>query len=392
MKAKGLSPQPNRMKTSKLTDRRVEVLVDYSGTDSNPLPAVFHDNVVPGLRIRIGKNKRTWFYFAQYQRKGKRGTRFVRLGFWPALNVADARKAALQEAARVAAGRPQPGRREAITLEAACADYIESLKARGKRTRVVSSLIRNHLLPQFGRWSLAELSDAPALLRDHHLKISKRTPVAANRAMSILGTVYTHAARLDRSLPPASPISAVRFNREKAAQTGMPFNQFAVWYGVVKRLPPLHQGYHLLMLLTGLRGADMRRLKWGDVDNRQRTIGIGDTTKTGTGFSVPMTAAIAGALKLARPMRDGVIFPGAIKWKDRLPYEGHALRHTYITLAADINVNEVLVRLLVGHALRGVHQDYITKVVMGGGEGLRQAQRRISRKTGFGLRVSGVGR
>ena len=104
------------MKTSKLTDRRVELLVDFSGSDSNPLPAVFYDNMVPGLRIRVGKHKRTWFYFAQYQRKGKRGTRFVRLGFWPGMNVADARKAALQEAARVASGRPQPGRKEAITI------------------------------------------------------------------------------------------------------------------------------------------------------------------------------------------------------------------------------------------------------------------------------------
>ncbi len=370
------------MKYSKLTDRRVELLVDFSGSDSNPLPAVFYDNMVPGLRIRVGKHKRTWFYFAQYQRKGKRGTRFVRLGFWPGMNVADARKAALQEAARVASGRPQPGRRDAITLEAACADYIASLEARGKRPRVVASLIRNHLLPSFGRWTLAELSDAPALLRDHHLKISKRTPVAANRAMSILGTVYTHAARLDRSLPPASPISAVRFNREEAKQSGMPFDKFAEWGRACTKLPPLHAAYHRLMLLTGMRGESARRLQWTDVNLKTRTLTLRGAPgrKVEENVSIPMTAAIVGALKLARPMRDGVIFPGAIKWKDRLPYQGHDLRHTYITLATDIGVNQILVRLLVGHALRGVHEKYITQLVMGGGEGLKGAQRRISKR------------
>ena len=121
--------------------------------------------------------------------------------------------------------------------------------------------------------------------------------------------------------------------------------------------------------------------EWGDVDLRARSFTLRHTEVERRHSSVPTTAAIEYALRLARHgPRTGRVWPGAVKWKDALPYQGHALRHTYITLAADINVNEVLVRLLVGHSLRGVHQDYITKVVMGGGEGLKGAQRRISRK------------
>ena len=198
--------------------------------------------MVPGLRLRVGKHKRTWFYFAEYQVKGKRGTVFKRLGFWPRMQVADARRAALQEAAKVAAGRPQPGKRDAITLEAATADYLASLEARGKKSaRFVGSLMRIHLLPDFGRFTLAELCDAPALMRDHHLKISKHKPVAANRVMSILSAIYRHASRLDRSLPPASPISAVRFNREEPKQSAMPFDKFEEWRERVEALPTIRQ-------------------------------------------------------------------------------------------------------------------------------------------------------
>ena len=361
----------------------VEVLVDHSGHDTNPLPAVFYDAMVPGLRIRIGRHKRTWFYFAEYQVKGKRGTVFKRLGFWPRMQVADARRAALQEAAKVAAGRPQPGKRDAITLEAATADYLASLEARGKKSaRFVGSLMRIHLLPDFGRFTLAELSDAPALMRDHHLKISKHKPVAANRVMSILSAIYRHASRLDRSLPPASPISAVRFNREEPKQSAMPFDKFEEWRERVEALPPIRRAYHLLLLLTGMRGGSAQRLKWTDVNVKARTFTLRGLPghKVRKDISLPMTSAIVAALKLARPVHEGVIFPGARKWSDRLPYKGHDLRHTYLSVAADLGIDELQRRLLTGHSLVGISQAYVTRAIVEGGPGVREAQRKISKR------------
>ena len=374
------SPAKQRRKFSTLTDRSVEVLVDYSGTDSNPLPAVFYDAVVRGLRLRIGSHRRTWFYYADYQVKGKRGTVYKRLGFWPGLNVADARRAALQEAARLAAGRPQPGKRTAITLEAATADYIESLKARGKKSaHSITLLMRRNLLPDFGRFTLAELSDSPALIRDHHLKISKLRPVAANRTMAFLNAIYRHASRLDRSLPPASPISAVRRNKEEPKQSAMPFDRFGEWRECVEALPPIRQAYHRLILLTGMRGLEAQRLEWRDIDYRSRTITLRGT-KTGKDVSITMTSAIASALKLARPVHEGVIFPGARTWNDALPYKGHDLRHTFLSVAADLGIDELQRRLLTGHSLVGINQSYVTKAIVEGGPGLRAAQRRISKR------------
>ncbi len=369
-------------KYRKLTDRIVETIVDLSEEAEGDFGRVYHDARVPGLRLRCGKHRRTWIYFQEYSIKGKRGTAYRTLGHWPRMNVADARKEALQHAARVAAGRPQPGKRTAITLEAATADYIASLEARGKKSaRFVASLMRIHLLPDFGRFTLAELSDAPALMRDHHLKISKHKPVAANRVMSILSAIYRHAARLDRSLPPASPISAVRLNREEPKQSAMPFDKFGEWRERVEALPKIRQGYHRLLLLTGMRGGSAQRLKWTHVNVKARTITLRGAPgrKVRTDVSIPMTSAIASALKLAR-RGEGAIFPGARKWNDRLPYKGHDLRHSFLSVAADLGIDELQRRLLTAHSLVGINQSYITRAIVEGGPGLRAAQRRVSRR------------
>jgi integrase len=41
----------------------------------------------------------------------------------------------------------------------------------------------------------------------------------------------------------------------------------------------------------------------------------------------------------------------------------HDLRHAFINVAHDQGVNEIFVRLLVGHALTGVHASYLTRLV-----------------------------
>jgi integrase len=65
---------------------------------------------------------------------------------------------------------------------------------------------------------------------------------------------------------------------------------------------------------------------------------------------------------------------------DKLPATGRALRRTYRTVAADLGVNEVLTRLLMGHSLAGINQRYITELVLQSGPGLRTAQAAISRR------------
>ena len=67
----------------------------------------YPDPLVPGLGLRVGKNRSTWLY--RYRAGGKK--RNDRLGYYPALGLADARTAARKHAERIDAGTPSAASR-----------------------------------------------------------------------------------------------------------------------------------------------------------------------------------------------------------------------------------------------------------------------------------------
>jgi integrase len=128
-------------------------------------------------------------------------------------------------------------------------------------------------------------------------------------------------------------------------------------------------------------------LTWADVSCRTRSINV-RAAKAGHDIVIPMSAAIAQALKLARnaPLKNDFVFPARANGHltqfagDGLPVHGHALRHCYRDVALLTGVDEFIVRLLMGHSLRGISQEYVTKAVISSGPSLRAAQRAISRR------------
>ena len=369
---------------AKLNDATVEAMVDFH---EGPAQVTF-DTQVRGLQVRIGKKRVTWTYLQEHQTRGKRSTTCKRLGHFPAMGVVAARKAALQEAGKVAAGRLVPGRRSAMTLKEALDDYVEHLREQSKRkgkealwARNATSFIRRHLVPAFGNWSLAELSNAPASVRDFHRDVSRDVgPFAANQCCRIMSAAYKMAARLDRSLPPHNPCSAVRYNPETPSTAGLAFTDFPKWREAWEHVKsPARRSYYLCGLLTGARPGELARLEWRDIDMRARTLVIRHA-KAGADITIPLSAAIARALKLARGADPVKIFPGCndTSFDHGLPAAGRSLRRTFRTIAADLGVNEILVRLLMGHSLIGINQSYINAMMLTGGPGLRDAQRQIS--------------
>lgn len=206
-------------KFERITDKRVETVRFVIDFDQSAAYVIW-DKVVRGLFVRIGRHKVTWVFQKQYRTRGKRGTTFRRLGFFPAMGVIAARKAALMYAGQIAAGKPMPGLRDAVTLDQALVEYDRHLrdqsKQRGKPATWagnVASFARLHLSPAFGRWTLAELSASPALVRDFHVGVTKEAgPGAADHCCRIIAALYRYMAKLDRSLPPQSPCSAVKYH------------------------------------------------------------------------------------------------------------------------------------------------------------------------------------
>src|SRR5262245_33196195 len=76
----------------------------------------YPDPLMPALGLRVGKKPITWLY--RYRSGGKK--RNDRLGYYPAMGLADARTAARKHAERIDAGTPPPPAaphpRSALTL------------------------------------------------------------------------------------------------------------------------------------------------------------------------------------------------------------------------------------------------------------------------------------
>jgi integrase len=375
-------------KTKQLvTDAYIEALRDFD------VRALIWDTKVTGLRLRVGVHRCSWQFFQQHRRHGKRSTTCKTLGAWPTMNVTAARQAALIIAGRIASGRREPSRREVVRLDAALDEYLKHLRAKAARAGKpprhafnVEKLRRRFLSPEFGRWPLADLSNTPEAVRDWHERISREAgPVSANRAAEVLRATYRFASRLNRSLPPALPTSAIVFNPETPSQKGLAFVDFPKWLAAWEKIePPIRRAYHMVALLTGARPGELARLKWSDVRPRSRALVIGHA-KAGADIVIPLSVPIVQALKLARDAGDEgeeMVFPGCaqVGHRDKLPARGNMLRHTYRTVCADLGIDELLAHFLLGHAPDGISQKYIARMILTSGPALRAAQRKISQR------------
>jgi integrase len=300
------------------------------------------------------------------------------------------------ESSPVASLRIEPGRRAAVRFKDALDEYLKHLEAkaanRGKPARWkhnVEQLAKTLLLPEWGKWPLADMSNSPEAVRDWHREISKSAgPVSANRAAAVMRACYRHASKLNRSLPPALPTSAVAFNQETPRETGLEFSDYPKWAAAWRKIEnPVRRAFQLTSILTGGRPGELARLKWADVHPRTRSFVI-RKSKSGIDIAIPMSTPIAKALRMARDAgrewNSEYVFPARdnghiVKFDcDGLPAWG--LRHSYRNVAADLEIDEPQTRLLRGHSLRGVSEKYISRLVLRSGGGLRAGQRRISQR------------
>jgi integrase len=334
--------------------------------------------------------RKTFRYQSEGRENGHRKTISRKLGEWPHVKADQARARVLEIIGERAVGKFIIAVPRGVTLAESFEAFKGTLKARWC-TECVGTFNRC-----LGRWEhvpLATISNSPEGVRDWHLELSKkRGPVQANNAARLLRAIYRHAQKFNRSLPPIHPATGVQWNKQERANRAIPFAEFPAWAAQVDAIEKKDKhraAYHRLCVLTGMRPGELARLRWEGVDCAKRKVVIGKT-KTGIDIEIPMSLPIVRQLKLARAAggSDVWVFPGSgkegylIETHERhrkLKHSGNAGRHTYRTVAAQIGVNELDIRLLLGHSLVGVSQGYITRALLVGSS-LRAAQRKISKR------------
>jgi integrase len=386
--------KPKARKARKLTDEHITALREFEFRGLVP------DSVVQGLFIYLGVHRTSWIYKKWARVKGKLKSREKTIGHWPALSARAARIEALKEAATFASGTAVLSKKDATTFATAFARHLEHLtkkatdKGKPDRWRYNVEKLGKIILPTFGHWTLVEMSHRPDIVSDWHAELYKQTPASADHCARIIRAIYRREARRDRSLPSALPTSAIEFTKYEPSQVALDFNDrkaYPAWRKAWEAIEsPVHRGYHLFCLLTGCRPGEGSRIRRDDIDTDARMFIIRNA-KAGKDIHLPITPEIASAISLAvnaevRPHHEvketDLVFPGCrqISQRAELPIRGQALRHSYSTVAVDLKIDELIRHFLMGHAPKGISQDYVSLLIWQNGPAMRKAQEQISKR------------
>jgi integrase len=382
--------------TVKLNDELIKGQREF-GT---AIGATVYDRDVRGLRLRIGVHRSTWEYYRQYRNGGSKVKTLRRvLGHFPAMNTITARKEAEIVAGKIADGAASPSKKDATLFSVAWDRYLVHLEkkaiAKGKPPRWRDRAKRlgdKIILPTFGKWTLIELSKSPAAVAEFHAMATKKHgPVSSNHCARLIRACYKRETRLDRTLPPQLPTSAVDFNKEDASQDALDFKDFPKWKAALDKIDaPIRQAYHLFCLLSGARPGEAARMRWSDVRDNEQSFTIANG-KPGKDITLPASPEIMAALRMAREaayeghpeVRSAdLVFPGCaqISAREALPARGKQLRSTYRTVCGDLEIDDLISHFLLGHAPSGISQRYIAVLILQNGPAMRLAQERISKR------------
>jgi integrase len=370
-----------------LTDKAVRSL-PFSDTK----PKIIRDSKIAGFHLWVGKTTKTFrLQFETPRVNGRRGTTSVQwLGEHPHHSADEARAKALEIQALRARGEPIPQftvlEKPAIglTFAAAWESYKAAITREGKSPRTIADYqdkFDRHLkawhdkpLADIRREDVigehAAITDRARKLRAGQKYASGK--YAANGTMRFARAVWNYANdELETpGLPERNPFrSGKLFHKEKARNTGMGVAELPAWWAELQALPnPIRREMHLFMLLSGLRRTDVLTARPEYLNDQRPSLRL-PSPKGGEdrAFELPLSRPMLECLLRARELGQTFfpedskewLFPaagghiGEVKEEGRqkLSHTGHALRHSFRTLAAAAGIDRLRLKILMNHAV-----------------------------------------
>ena len=381
-------------------------------------PRIVRDTKVAGFHLWIGKRKKTFRYQYEAPRvNGHRGTTNIEwLGEHPHHSADQARAKAVAIQARRARGEPvrDPSAPDApplaLTFQQAWYHYKVATIKEGKSPRTIADY-EDKFDRHLKKWHERPLA---TITREEvtreHAAITERArssrlgnkyasgKYAANGTMRFARAVWNFAKNELETpgLPDRNPFrSSKLYHKERARETGMGAGDLANWWAEVQALPnPIRRELHLFTLLSGLRRADLLTARWDNLDKTRKALRI-PSPKGGEerAFDLPLSTAMLRCLERVKeagrtffaeqgrtwifPASGGHVAEVKEEGKLKVSHTGHALRHSFRTLAAAAGIDRLRLKILMNHAIdRDVTDSYANVPALF--ESLREAQERIS--------------
>ncbi|QDD90363.1 tyrosine-type recombinase/integrase [Pseudomonas oryzihabitans] len=336
---------------------------------------LYADTELRGFYLIVSPSKRA--YYVQSLVNGRQVR--TKLGDHPALDAKAARDLARKTLVSMRGGaNPNEERRKARARGVTLGETLElHLSARALSAQTLKQY-RYNCEQYLGDWMdrpLAELGADRAAIRERHAQMTARHGIAtADGVMRVLRAVYNRGLREHPDLP-SNPTANVDFHGVQRRRVDAAEDRLRAWGRAVVALDnPVRRDLHLFMILTG-----MRRTAACDAQIEQ-------LLPTGDALHVPRPkggAARAFDLPLSRPLQDlmehrrqgassprrghGWLFPAdsrsgrvsEVKQAELDGLTGHALRHTYATLALEAGVPLAELKFLLNHAIGNVTMGYL---------------------------------
>lgn len=351
-----------------------QALVERAATPERGKSALYADSEMRGFYLIVTPTKRSFYVQSLVNGKQVR----TKLGDHPAMDAKQARDAARQTLVGMRSGmNPNEERRKArakgITLSDAL-DLHLAAKPLSARTKEDYRYNCEHYLSEWLDKPLAELGADRAAVRERHVKLTeKHGAPTADTVFRVFRAVYNRGLREHPDLPP-NPSANVDYHGLKRRKVDADAERLRTWGRSVLSLHPVRRDLHLFMLLTGMRRTSSCEARTADLDLDAKRLHV-PKPKGGAAraFDLPLSTALTDLCrhrieenpKLHR--KAPWLFPADSKAghvAEVAQHElggltGHALRHTYATLALQAGVPIAELKFLLNHAAGNVTMGYL---------------------------------
>ncbi|MES9933553.1 MAG: integrase family protein [Candidatus Sedimenticola sp. PURPLELP] len=373
----------------KLTKRVVDQVTIPEGKGQ----AFLRDSVLPGFGLRITP-KGTKSYIVEKRIEGR--VRRQTLGRHGVLTVEQARREAQKVLGKIAMGIDPVAERKtraarAVTLGQCFEDFKKARKSLSPLTlRDYNYHLGSHLSDWLNK-PITKITKHMVIAR--HQEIGERGAKAqANSVFRTLRAVLNFSKHHyedgeGQSILPYNPVEilghARAWYRIKPRKRVIKAHQLPEWYRAVESLkaPENPTSYFViadlfrLMLFTGLRSSEARKLRWADVDFEDRTLTIPDPKNHHT-FELPLSDMVLAILEERKELSvNEYVFPGKnakghiVEPKRQMvrvieasgvDFRLHDLRRTYATVLDMMDLSRTTVKRLLNHRSGyDVTDDYI---------------------------------
>jgi integrase len=335
-------------------------------------------------------------YVIQYRRAGR--TRRVVIGDHGRLAPDEARSAAKKLLGAIEQGIDPVALRRAErtvrTFREVALDFLETHVRQKRKARTHEAyevLLRRHVIPAFGSLRITEVR------RTHLARLQvnmRRTPGAANRAVSLVSAIWNWAARRDEVLFAENPARGLERNRERgkerfltaeemrrlgdalrtAETEGLPWNvdetkpkskHAAKPCNRRTLVDPFAAAAIRLLVFTGARLREILHAEWSQVDFERGLIHLSDS-KAGRRPVYLSAAALSILSSLPRLSDNSYVIPGRRSGAHRADLKGpwaavsrtaglqdvrlHDLRHSFASIGAGASLGLPIIGRLLGHS------------------------------------------